>query len=136
MRSALDAHDVREAAAVRDVGRFRRPRGDRAEPRDDEMQRAIGLRPGLLLRLAVVEQLLENLALAGRRRTVGLDEVPEGRGGDGEAGMERPEGRLELRAAERGVRNAAAQLQDGHDARDYTTPTGGARARPTLSATA
>ena len=133
---ALDAHDVRKAAAVRDVGRLRRPRRDRAEPRNDEMQRAIGLRPGLPLRLAVVEQLLQDLVLAGSLRTIGLDEVPEGRGGDGEAGVERPEDRLELRAAERGQRNAAAQLQDGHDARDYTAPTGGARARPVLTAKA
>jgi hypothetical protein len=50
--------------------------------------------------------------------------------------MDRPEDRLELRAAEGGERSAAAQLQDGHGAQDYTTARRGDRARPACSASA
>ncbi len=69
---ALDAAHRREPAAMRDVGRLGRPRGNRTEARHDQEHVALGRRGSL----PVLEQLVEHVSLAFGQRPLELDKMP------------------------------------------------------------
>src|SRR5688500_14058150 len=107
--AALDALDPGEAAVVRDVARFRGPGRDRAEARDDEIERARGRRGR---GRAVVEQPLEQAPLGGLQLRLALDEVAKLGPSRAHPGIEFLERGEELGEAGLRQRARAAQLEE------------------------
>jgi len=104
----LDAADRDEPAALRDIGGFGRPGGNRSRAWNDQQQLPLGFRR----RVAVLQESPEHLAAARVERRLDLDEVPVicGEGPDGRA--ECFEAGVEFFQPKRGNRTASAQLED------------------------
>ncbi len=106
--AALDALHRRQAAVMRDVGRFRRPGREGAGAGNHQVQPPVGLKR----RIAVGEQPLEEGALLRRELALQLDEMAElGRGGP-DVGIDLLQLRDELGETELGDRARSPELED------------------------